>query len=117
MTASTRKGTLDLSPNAITVLERRYLVKDDQGKPVEQPVAPVRLGNGAGDAPEQVFGLLDRLSLVVLHQVAPLQHGDGVGAQIERPLAGGSGHAGLVPHGVSWLTKRLLCLNLTRARD
>jgi len=37
MTASTRKGTLDLSPNAITVLERRYLVKDDQGKPVEQP--------------------------------------------------------------------------------
>ena len=37
MTAFTRKGTLDLSPNAITVLERRYLVKDDQGKPVEQP--------------------------------------------------------------------------------
>ena len=37
MTAATRKGTLDLSPNAITVLERRYLVKDDQGAPVEQP--------------------------------------------------------------------------------
>jgi ribonucleoside-diphosphate reductase alpha chain len=37
MTASTRPGTLDLSPNAITVLERRYLVKDDQGKPVERP--------------------------------------------------------------------------------
>src|SRR2546426_2315212 len=37
MTAVTRKGTLDLSPNAITVLERRYLVKDDQGAPVEQP--------------------------------------------------------------------------------
>src|SRR5437879_2035431 len=37
MTASTRKGTLDLSPNAITVLERRYLVKDDQGQPDEQP--------------------------------------------------------------------------------
>src|SRR3989442_15600026 len=37
MTASTRKGTLDLSPNAITVLERRYLVKDDQGRPVEKP--------------------------------------------------------------------------------
>src|SRR5688572_29993827 len=36
MTASTRRGTLDLSPNAITVLERRYLVKDDQGKPVER---------------------------------------------------------------------------------
>jgi ribonucleoside-diphosphate reductase alpha chain len=28
---------LELSPNAITVLERRYLVKDEQGKPVERP--------------------------------------------------------------------------------
>jgi ribonucleoside-diphosphate reductase alpha chain len=37
MTASTRKGTLDLSPNAITVLERRYLVKDDAGQPAERP--------------------------------------------------------------------------------
>ncbi|HEV2750654.1 MAG TPA: vitamin B12-dependent ribonucleotide reductase [Gemmatimonadales bacterium] len=37
MTASTRTGTLDLSPNAVTVLERRYLVKDDQGRPVERP--------------------------------------------------------------------------------
>ena len=33
MTASPRK--LDLTPNAITVLERRYLVKDEQGRPVE----------------------------------------------------------------------------------
>src|SRR2546423_5495965 len=37
MTASARVGTLDLSPNAITVLERRYLVKDDQGRPAERP--------------------------------------------------------------------------------
>ncbi len=37
MTASSRIGTLDLSPNAVTVLERRYLVKDDQGKLVERP--------------------------------------------------------------------------------
>ena len=37
MTASTRKDALDLSPNAVTVLERRYLVKDDQGRPVEGP--------------------------------------------------------------------------------
>ena len=37
MTASHIKGTLDLSANALTVLERRYLVKDDQGKPVERP--------------------------------------------------------------------------------
>src|SRR5437867_6378149 len=37
MTAATRKGMLDLTPNAITVLERRYLVKDDHGTPVEGP--------------------------------------------------------------------------------
>src|SRR5437899_7384305 len=37
MTVSTRKGMLDLTPNAITVLERRYLVKDDHGAPVEGP--------------------------------------------------------------------------------
>ena len=37
MTASRTKGTLDLSVNALTVLERRYLVKDDQGKPIERP--------------------------------------------------------------------------------
>jgi len=37
MTASSRTGTLDLSPNAVTVLERRYLVKDDQGRPAERP--------------------------------------------------------------------------------
>ncbi|HEX9293705.1 MAG TPA: vitamin B12-dependent ribonucleotide reductase [Gemmatimonadales bacterium] len=29
--------SLDLSANALTVLERRYLVKDDEGKPVERP--------------------------------------------------------------------------------
>src|SRR2546430_4665636 len=37
MTTSTRKSTLDLSPNALTVLERRYLVKDEQGRAVEGP--------------------------------------------------------------------------------
>jgi ribonucleoside-diphosphate reductase alpha chain len=37
MTASHRTGRLDLSANAITVLERRYLVKDDRGAPAEQP--------------------------------------------------------------------------------
>src|SRR5437879_11240994 len=35
MTAS--EARLDLNANALTVLERRYLVKDDQGKPVEHP--------------------------------------------------------------------------------
>ena len=34
---SRRHGALDLSANAITVLERRYLVKDDRGRPVETP--------------------------------------------------------------------------------
>jgi ribonucleoside-diphosphate reductase alpha chain len=37
MPASTPSARLDLSPNALTVLERRYLVKDDHGKPVEAP--------------------------------------------------------------------------------
>jgi len=37
MTASTPGDKLDLSPNALTVLERRYLVKDDQGRPAETP--------------------------------------------------------------------------------
>src|SRR3989441_8200492 len=37
MSASSRTGALDLSANAVTVLERRYLVKNDQGKPVERP--------------------------------------------------------------------------------
>jgi ribonucleoside-diphosphate reductase alpha chain len=31
------KQPLQLSDNAITVLKRRYLIKDDQGNPVEQP--------------------------------------------------------------------------------
>ncbi len=35
MTQSSSRGALDLSPNAITVLEKRYLVKDDAGKPAE----------------------------------------------------------------------------------
>jgi ribonucleoside-diphosphate reductase alpha chain len=35
MTQNSSRGALDLSPNAITVLEKRYLVKDDAGKPVE----------------------------------------------------------------------------------
>jgi len=35
--SSRRHGALDLSANAITVLERRYLVKDDRGRPVETP--------------------------------------------------------------------------------
>jgi ribonucleoside-diphosphate reductase alpha chain len=37
MNSSTPRDALSLSPNAITVLEKRYLIKDDGGKPVETP--------------------------------------------------------------------------------
>ena len=58
MTASRTKGKLDLSANALTVLERRYLVKDDQRQagraapktcsgaspaPSPRPIAPTAL--------------------------------------------------------------------------
>jgi ribonucleoside-diphosphate reductase alpha chain len=37
MAAASQRSQLRLSPNAITVLEKRYLLKDDQGQPVEGP--------------------------------------------------------------------------------
>ncbi len=37
MNSQIPREPVSLSPNAITVLEKRYLVKDDQGKPVERP--------------------------------------------------------------------------------
>src|SRR4026207_886765 len=37
MNPSTPRDALSLSPNAITVLEKRYLIKDDAGRPVETP--------------------------------------------------------------------------------
>jgi len=37
MKPSTPRDALRLSPNAITVLEKRYLIKDDSGVPVETP--------------------------------------------------------------------------------
>src|SRR5207245_2593369 len=79
------------------------------------PVASIRLGDGARDAPEQVLGPLGRLPLVVLHQVAALEHGHGVGAQIECAGATGSSHAGSSLAEVSLLTKRVACVNLLRA--
>jgi ribonucleoside-diphosphate reductase alpha chain len=56
MTASTRKGTLDLSANAITVLERRYLVKDDAGQPTEKPEALFWRVARTIAAPDQTYG-------------------------------------------------------------
>src|SRR5512139_2242565 len=35
MAAATPRSPVQLSPNAITVLEKRYLIKDENGKPVE----------------------------------------------------------------------------------
>ena len=37
MKSSTPRDAVRLSPNAITVLEKRYLIKDDTGVPVESP--------------------------------------------------------------------------------
>ena len=37
MNSQSPREPVSLSPNAITVLEKRYLVKDDKGKPVERP--------------------------------------------------------------------------------
>ncbi len=36
MNTSPSRGAVELSPNAITVLEKRYLLKDEQGKPAER---------------------------------------------------------------------------------
>jgi ribonucleoside-diphosphate reductase alpha chain len=37
MSTSSTRGAVDLSPNAITVLEKRYLIKDESGQPAERP--------------------------------------------------------------------------------
>jgi ribonucleoside-diphosphate reductase alpha chain len=37
MSTSPTRGAVDLSPNAVTVLEKRYLIKDESGKPAEKP--------------------------------------------------------------------------------
>ncbi len=37
MGTSPTRGAVDLSPNAVTVLEKRYLIKDESGLPAERP--------------------------------------------------------------------------------
>ena len=37
MSQSSPRATPQLSANAVTVLEKRYLIKDDQGQPTEKP--------------------------------------------------------------------------------
>ncbi|MGH9258837.1 MAG: adenosylcobalamin-dependent ribonucleoside-diphosphate reductase, partial [Acidimicrobiales bacterium] len=60
MSASTRKSALQLSANAITVLERRYLIKDEQGRPVEQPDELFwRVARTVAE-PDRAYGASDR---------------------------------------------------------
>ena len=73
MKSSTPRDAVRLSPNAITVLEKRYLIKDDTGVPVESPrdlfqrvartVAEAERRYGASDATvdemtQNFFGLM-----------------------------------------------------------
>ena len=60
MTDSTSAAKLDLNANALTVLERRYLVKDDHGKPAESPEDLFwRVARNVA-APDRAYGASDR---------------------------------------------------------
>src|SRR6266568_2710006 len=58
--ASPPKGSLALSPNAVTVLERRYLVKDDAGRPSEAPEDLFWRVARTIAAPDQAYGASDK---------------------------------------------------------
>ncbi|HLQ59392.1 MAG TPA: vitamin B12-dependent ribonucleotide reductase, partial [Gemmatimonadales bacterium] len=60
MTATDSRHRLDLNANALTVLERRYLVKDDQGKPVERPEDLFWRVARTIAAPDRTYGASDR---------------------------------------------------------
>ena len=60
MTASTPKGSLSLTPNAVTILERRYLIKDDQGQPIERPEDLFWRVARTIAAPDKTYGASDR---------------------------------------------------------
>jgi ribonucleoside-diphosphate reductase alpha chain len=60
MTTSTPNTPLDLSSNALTVLERRYLVKDDHGKPVERPQDLFWRVARTVAAPDRTYGASNR---------------------------------------------------------
>src|SRR5438093_4258147 len=60
MTASSRTSKLDLTANAITVLERRYLVKDDTGRPAERPEDLFWRVARTVAAPDAAYGASDK---------------------------------------------------------
>jgi ribonucleoside-diphosphate reductase alpha chain len=60
MTASEARQTVDLTANALTVLARRYLVKDDHGKPVERPEDLFWRVARTIAAPDRTYGASDR---------------------------------------------------------
>ena len=60
MTATGPRHALDLNANALTVLERRYLVKDDHGKPVERPEDLFWRVARTIAAPDRTYGASDR---------------------------------------------------------
>ena len=60
MSASTPARKLDLNANALTVLERRYLVKDDHGKPAESPEDLFWRVARTIAAPDRTYGASDR---------------------------------------------------------
>lgn len=57
MPKASRRPSLDLSDNAITVLERRYLVKDDDGHPTEGPEELFSRVAATIAAPDAKYGL------------------------------------------------------------
>ena len=56
MTDSTNKGSLSLTPNAVTILEKRYLIKDDKGRAVERPEDLFWRVARTIAAPDQTYG-------------------------------------------------------------
>jgi ribonucleoside-diphosphate reductase alpha chain len=60
MSVSRHSAALDLSANAITVLERRYLVKDDSGHPTERPEDLFWRVARTIAAPDKAYGASDR---------------------------------------------------------
>src|SRR2546423_2912049 len=85
MTASSRTGTLDLSPNAVTVLERRYLLKDDHGKPVEQPEDLFwRVARTIAE-PERRYGASDKAVEGLAETFFELMARRGLGAEFAPP--------------------------------